>query len=470
LGKINNSVSSFNFYSSSSSSYSFAMPTYSLRHYDLPNLKSSCKQLFFLISFFTMIFVAALPIDKSQAWTYDDIWWFGASQSDNAANVRIVYTYPDKVQAGNQFSVGLTLEYLKENIVRSSWIIFSNVTLHLLSNDSASNVIGVVGSSESDTSKLIRAGEQYSHTFKLYAPESVKKYVLGLTLTAFFGPGSGSLESYNWDTRDHYNQTWREYGIIYPEDLSSIQVVKSEPRHEQLLVVELQKPYYQFEAVNMEINNIKKDEIEVDKIQYEVENEKVRIPMIDGKVSMELPANSSYSVRIPQFINMAEGIRAAFTRWSDGQEGYESNGYIERSVLLDNNTELFALFRTQFRLSVESNEGNTEGSGWYDSGSQANYAINPSIGLWTSFDYWIGDISAEADDIPSGHLTMNGPTNIKAIWKYDFNYITVAAGAIGGIAAAFEVFINKGRIRDFMHNFSHKGRSSKKEKIDKSEK
>lgn len=432
----------------------------------LPFLIKVFAVICLLIFLFTPIIIAK----EALGWTYDQIWWFGESQSDSAANVQIVYTYPDEVQIGKQFNVGLTLDYLKENEVRSSWIVFSNITFHLLANHSSSNAtnLTIVNSSESKTSKLISAGEQYSLPFNLTAPESLGNYVLGLTLTAFFGPGSGSLQVYDWDTRDYYNQTWRDHGIIYPTDLPSIKVVKNESSGglEYSLVVALQKPYFQLDPVTVEISSIKKDEVKVDELPsstVKVVNGRVSIPITHGKATLHLPHNSFYNVRIPQFINMSEGIRAEFTNWSDGQEHHVRNGKIERTILLDRNTELFALFKTQFYLSVESNESNTEGSSWYDAGKRAHYTVKDAFTrLWTSFDHWVGDISTETDDIPSGHLTMDGPKTIKAVWRLDFTYLGIISGAIASIAASVEVFINRDRVKGFMQYIGNKTRKQQR--------
>jgi hypothetical protein len=46
--------------------------------------------------------------------TYKDLWWLGYSESSppeqSAANLRVYYTYPDRVYKGQNFNFGITLE------------------------------------------------------------------------------------------------------------------------------------------------------------------------------------------------------------------------------------------------------------------------------------------------------------------------------------------------------------------------
>lgn len=71
---------------------------------------------------------------------------------------------------------------------------------------------------ESETMSLdvIKQGEQFSKGTTLTAPETNGTYMYGIIFDSFFGPGSSAV-SHRWDATEHYNATWRDHGIIYPE-------------------------------------------------------------------------------------------------------------------------------------------------------------------------------------------------------------------------------------------------------------
>jgi hypothetical protein len=76
---------------------------------------------------------------------------------------------------------------------------------------------------------------------------------------------------------------------------------------------------------------------------------------------------------------------------------------------------------------------------WYDSGNAAQLDVDsPSGPLWLqSFDYWSGNIAP--DQTTSSHVTllMNGPKNITAHWKWDYQIHLAVIGSAIGIASAF---------------------------------
>jgi hypothetical protein len=72
------------------------------------------------------------------------------------------------------------------------------------------------------------------------------------------------------------------------------------------------------------------------------------------------------------------------------------------------------------------------------------------------------DLGLYTDDIPSGHLTMDGPKTIKAIWRLDFTYLGIISGAVASIAASVEVFINRDRFKGFMQYIGNKTRKQQK--------
>ena len=108
-------------------------------------------------------------------------------------------------------------------------------------------------------------------------------------------------------------------------------------------------------------------------------------------------------------------------------------------------------YKPEYFLSVSSPYGSTTGSGWYDEGSEASYALDRTtfpipdftgaLGAKRVFVKWSGDASSSSDD---GKITMNGPKSISAIWAVDNTlfYTSIAiivSGCIAGIAVTYRL-------------------------------
>jgi hypothetical protein len=178
----------------------------------------------------------------------------------------------------------------------------------------------------------------------------------------------------------------------------------------------------------------------------------------NGRVFFDVPINSTYAVTVPGIIDIVPGkIRAVFVNWTDGQafgsQTYEGASNITRMVDMQHDLEVVPIYKTQYYLSVKSNSldiaNNENGTGWYNSGDEAQFSINTLGAFMTlhSFDHWNGTISAGESTSTSGAIKMNGPKEILANWKFDFVYL----GAILGITtAAITIF---GKIYSRKHAF-----------------
>ena len=99
----------------------------------------------------------------------------------------------------------------------------------------------------------------------------------------------------------------------------------------------------------------------------------------------------NYNITLQNSLNLTEGkIRAVFDGWTDGSTNPS------RMITLDNDVELFALFKTQYYFQVTTDMDHlsyVHGTGWYDSGTEANYFLDPSIDIRSKFDHWEGNIA-----------------------------------------------------------------------------
>jgi hypothetical protein len=143
---------------------------------------------------------------EASGWTYEDSsWWFGPSFEQLAGNVGVVFTYPDSVHPGDDLAVAVTLEYIKNENAKSSYVIFSDIRAHL--RDVPRLGPDIAASAANVTSGIVRPGEQYSHVFTIPASElaglNATEYAIDVSFVALFSR-STSLEVFRWDSGGHY--------------------------------------------------------------------------------------------------------------------------------------------------------------------------------------------------------------------------------------------------------------------------
>ena len=405
----------------------------------------SARQRFIIIFIFTaLITISIYAPNPTQAWTFKTIWWLGhdeaATEERSSGTLHLYYTYPTTVQAGEEFDVGITIEYIKNEAVVANWLLFNNVSVALRNyNFSDGEVLDISIDNNGD---LVRPGEFYSNSFSLKAPESPGKYLLFPHWVSWFGPGTTVLQNFDWDMEYYYNQTERDVGVIYPEEMPEVNVIEQKDNENMRnLHIQVDEPYDQLSPLAVTISN---------------KTSKIDSTLTEDGLNFSLPFKSSYDVTIPNVIEMQPGeMHAVFSGWSDGGEytkikgTNEMNDKITRSILMNGSKELFALYKTQYRMDVTSqdNIGNPDGAGWYDSGAEAHYSVNSLGGFFSfpfpkSFERWVGDISS--DNTASGVLVMDGPKKIQAIWKMDYTYLGIWLGGIVSTLGILE-FTRKAR-------------------------
>jgi len=130
--------------------------------------------------------------------------------------------------------------------------------------------------------------------------------------------------------------------------------------------------------------------------------------------------NETITVEMQPGVNVSQGVREGFARWSDG---IISN---PRQVNVTNGTVLQAIYNTQYLLTVDSNGGTTTPSGWYAPNSTVKItASNPSnVTAEASrflFTSWTGYISSNSTSVT---VTMTAPATLQANWVEQY-YVTI---------------------------------------------
>lgn len=119
------------------------------------------------------------------------------------------------------------------------------------------------------------------------------------------------------------------------------------------------------------------------------------------------------------------------------------------TLKMDSAHMVAAIRTTQYELVVLSDRGETQGSGWYDAGSEVGVSVESSSGSIVRhfFAGWSGDSSAKTR---STMVVMDGPKTLEASWRTDYSrlYILIAGILIVGLVSGGVVFLRKRRASD----------------------
>ncbi len=169
---------------------------------------------------------------------------------------------------------------------------------------------------------------------------------------------------------------------------------------------------------------------------------------VDGVkyASSQLPAKliwvigSTHTLAINSTIQ-GNGVRYVFVQWSDGSTD------ASRSLTVTQDTTLTATYKTQYQLTVVSDIGSPQGSGWYDANSDATFSVTASqtepgflgmLGGKIAFTGWSGDSTTTS---PTGTIKMDGSKTVRANWTTDNSQPYLILGGIGAAIAAVLIFL-----------------------------
>lgn len=90
------------------------------------------------------------------------------------------------------------------------------------------------------------------------------------------------------------------------------------------------------------------------------------------------------------------------------------------NVKVDSLMIIAALYELEFKVTVESQYGVANGSGWYSKGAAASISIDPIVivakGVREAFKGWSIDVNT-----PRAGITVNQPLIIKAQWSEQYS-------------------------------------------------
>lgn len=141
-------------------------------------------------------------------------------------------------------------------------------------------------------------------------------------------------------------------------------------------------------------------------------------------------AGNSASFSVDSQVDQGNQTRRIFLGWRGDTSTSASSG----SVVMDSPKSITAIWKTQYYLTVASPYGITNGSGWYDAGTQTRATLDEtriSSGFLTykAFDHWTGDVIGTSRSIV---ITMNAPKSVAALWTDDLSqlYLLIVAAIV----------------------------------------
>ena len=133
--------------------------------------------------------------------------------------------------------------------------------------------------------------------------------------------------------------------------------------------------------------------------------------------------DGDHNLSVSPIAQIDSGKRLRFDTWSDGFT--EPN----RTVTLHNDTAFEAVYAIQYKLTLESDQGNVSGQGWYDANSTQTFSVSQVeaeggllglLGGKLIFQGWTenGELLTNST---SGSILMNEPHTLTAQWQSDYS-------------------------------------------------
>jgi hypothetical protein len=162
----------------------------------------------------------------------------------------------------------------------------------------------------------------------------------------------------------------------------------------------------------------------------------------NGVAQMALPYGP-VTIEAPDEIVTRDNVKLHFASWN------KFGATNPLKLVLNSTMLLTANYLSEYPLTIDSQYGNPQGSGWYPQGTNASFTISKQItldnGTQRVFIRWEGDYSSTS---PGGSLVMNAPKHLSAIWKTQFkiklHLVGVPANSTGEVAVNGQLLVVNG--------------------------
>jgi hypothetical protein len=191
-----------------------------------------------------------------------------------------------------------------------------------------------------------------------------------------------------------------------------------------------------------------------DKLVLEVDVQFPIVVTIDGAAQTPGPVFipdldiGTHTISVPSTQQIDYFTRLRFDRWNDGSTE------TSRTLNLQDDTTLSAVYTTEHRLSLDSVQVNATGAGWYDSDSTATFSVpstqsmNGMLGLlgakWNFKGWYEGNELMTSST--SGSVAMDRAHTLTAEWTADYTQPIILLGIVTMVAVALAYRIYGRRI------------------------
>jgi len=142
-----------------------------------------------------------------------------------------------------------------------------------------------------------------------------------------------------------------------------------------------------------------------------------------GITSVSVPIGSA-TLQVPNQIASSSGGRLRFMSWST------LGSANPLSVALPSSLDLTANYTMEYKLTIQSPYGNSQGDGWYATGTNASFNVPAQLAYDNAtrriFDHWGQDY---ASNLNQGWIIMNAPKNLQAYYVTQFKVTLQLRGA-----------------------------------------
>ncbi len=174
-------------------------------------------------------------------------------------------------------------------------------------------------------------------------------------------------------------------------------------------------------------------------------NPSQQIIVVDGTEytapqTFEWVEKTIHSISVKSPVYTVKDTRYTFHSWDNG------GTKIQNYTVSDEDEILTCSLKKQYHLTVDSEHGYPEGTGWYDANTNADFSVtDPDLQGATRYIFtkWSGDYSSTS---PSNSIVMSSPKTVHASWETQY-YLTVKNSGHGKVTG--EGWYDKGQTAPF---------------------
>lgn len=135
----------------------------------------------------------------------------------------------------------------------------------------------------------------------------------------------------------------------------------------------------------------------------------------------EFQAYSTQQLSEPKYVYLGSRTREVFEGWSGTGSGSYSGPDNSTAISISSNITENADWQLQYLVDVNSSYGTTNGTGWYDQGSQVYYSVGSATYYYNATTRYVFQNWSNGSKHPAGSAYADSPYNISAIFSKEYH-------------------------------------------------